>query len=58
MSALMVIGFWFLLQFISGVSTSTDADVGGVAYMAHIGGFLAGLFLAFFFKKGSVCPAA
>ncbi len=58
MSALMVIGFWFLLQFISGVSTSTDADVGGVAYMAHIGGFLAGLFLALFFKKGPIRPAA
>lgn len=51
MSALIVIGFWFLLQFISGVaSTSADADVGGVAYMAHIGGFVAGMIMAGFFK--------
>ncbi|KAF3361627.1 Uncharacterized protein PHSC3_001825 [Chlamydiales bacterium STE3] len=51
MSALLVIGFWFLLQFISGVSSaSADPDAGGVAYMAHIGGFLAGLFLAMLFR--------
>lgn len=48
--ALIVIGFWFFIQFISGVGTlgSSDAE-GGVAYMAHIGGFLAGLFMAFIF---------
>lgn len=53
MSALIVIGFWFVLQFISGVSSATDTtsgDVGGVAYMAHIGGFVAGLAIAFGIK--------
>lgn len=48
--ALVVIGFWFVLQFISGVGTlGSSASEGGVAYMAHIGGFLAGLFMAFLF---------
>ena len=45
MSALVVIGFWFFLQFISGVGSlaSTTNEEGGVAYFAHIGGFVAGL---------------
>lgn len=49
MPALLVIGFWFVLQFISGVAstTSTQGDVGGVAYFAHVGGFVAGLILGF-----------
>jgi membrane associated rhomboid family serine protease len=51
MSALVVIGFWFVLQFFSGVSSaaSTSESEGGVAYMAHIGGFIAGLAIAFLF---------
>lgn len=49
--ALLVIGFWFLLQFLGGFSsTATTADTGGVAYMAHVGGFLAGLGIAVLFK--------
>jgi membrane associated rhomboid family serine protease len=48
MPALLVIGFWFLLQFISNISGSASTgEEGGVAYMAHIGGFLAGLSIAF-----------
>lgn len=48
--ALIVIGFWFFLQFISGVGTlGSSGSEGGVAYMAHIGGFLAGLLMAFIF---------
>jgi membrane associated rhomboid family serine protease len=40
MPALVVIGFWIVLQVFSGVgSISTAADTGGVAYMAHVGGF-------------------
>lgn len=47
MPALIVIGFWFLLQFISGVgSAASTTEEGGVAYFAHIGGFVAGLFIA------------
>lgn len=51
MSALIVIGFWFAVQFFSGIaSASSNADVGGVAYMAHIGGFLMGLLITFVYK--------
>jgi membrane associated rhomboid family serine protease len=45
--ALLVIGLWFVLQLFSGIGSLFDtADSGGVAYMAHIGGFVAGLVLA------------
>jgi len=50
MPALMVIGLWIVLQFINGVGSITQsAETGGVAYMAHIGGFVAGLALTFLF---------
>jgi len=49
--ALMVIGFWIVLQFFSGIgSVGGAADTGGVAYMAHIGGFIAGFLLTFVFR--------
>jgi membrane associated rhomboid family serine protease len=48
MPALVVIGFWFVLQLFSGMGSIADASqTGGVAYMAHVGGFLAGLVLTF-----------
>ena len=50
MSALIVIGLWIVLQFFSGIGSITTADTGGVAYMAHIGGFAAGLLLTFLFR--------
>jgi len=50
-SALIVIGIWIVLQLFSGIgSISAAADTGGVAYMAHIGGFLAGVLLTFLFR--------
>ena len=49
--ALVVIGLWIVLQLFSGIgSITTAADTGGVAYMAHIGGFAAGLVLTFLFR--------
>jgi len=49
MSALVVIGFWILIQIFSQISvfTASSQTEGGVAYMAHIGGFVAGVILAF-----------
>ncbi len=44
--AVILLGLWFVLQLFSGVGSLgvTDAqDLGGVAYFAHIGGFVAGL---------------
>jgi len=50
MPALVVIGLWIVIQFISGIGSITQsAETGGVAYMAHIGGFVAGLVLTFLF---------
>ena len=50
--ALIVIGLWIVLQFFSGIgSIATTAQTGGVAYMAHIGGFLAGFVLTFLFRR-------
>jgi membrane associated rhomboid family serine protease len=49
--ALIVIGLWIVLQFFSGIgSIANTAQAGGVAYMAHIGGFLAGLVLTYLFR--------
>jgi membrane associated rhomboid family serine protease len=48
--ALIVLGMWIVTQMISGVGSiaSTSASAGGVAYMAHIGGFVAGAAAAVF----------
>ena len=50
MPAFVVLGLWIVFQLISGVGTiaytDESADVGGIAYMAHIGGFVAGLAMA------------
>ena len=51
MPALIVIGLWFVLQLFSGIgSIAAASDTGGVAYMAHIGGFIAGVVLAFILR--------
>ena len=53
-SALIVIGFWFILQLFSGVGSLANAtNTGGVAYMAHVGGFVAGFLLTFLFRGKS-----
>jgi len=49
--ALIVIGIWIVVQLFSGIgSIANTAQTGGVAYMAHIGGFLAGFVLTFLFR--------
>ena len=47
--ALYVLGFWFILQFINSFFSSSEG--GGVAYAAHIGGFITGVILILFFNK-------
>lgn len=51
--ALIVLAFWFLLQLFQGVaSLSTSVGhTGGVAFFAHIGGFIAGMLLVKLFEK-------
>jgi len=49
--ALMAIGIWIVLQFFSGIGSIANTEqTGGVAYMAHIGGFVAGFVLTFLFR--------
>ena len=46
--AVLILGIWFVLQLFSGVGSlgvSDAQDMGGVAYFAHIGGFVAGILL-------------
>ncbi len=47
--ALYVLGFWFILQFINSFLSSSSG--GGVAYAAHIGGFISGVILILFFNR-------
>ena len=51
--AFFFLGFWFLLQFLSGsISLAASGhDIGGIAWWAHIGGFLSGIVLVFIFRK-------
>lgn len=52
--ALIVIGLWFVLQLFSGIgSIASTSDTGGVAFMAHVGGFVAGLLLTFLLRGNS-----
>jgi rhomboid family protein len=46
--AIVMIGIWALLQFINGLGAiAVSTQTSGVAYWAHIGGFIAGLLIAF-----------
>lgn len=47
------IGLWFLMQFLSGIMTVGAPDTGGIAFWAHVGGFIAGLVIAGYFGKKS-----
>jgi membrane associated rhomboid family serine protease len=51
MPALMVLGLWIVLQIFSQVSTPAS-EATGVAYMAHIGGFIAGIVLIMVMAAG------
>jgi membrane associated rhomboid family serine protease len=44
--AIVVLGFWFVLQFFSGATALAAHVNGGVAYFAHVGGFLTGVVAA------------
>ncbi len=51
--AMLMLGLWILIQFVNGVGTIANTpETGGVAYLAHIGGFVAGLILAPLFAAG------
>jgi membrane associated rhomboid family serine protease len=48
--AWVMLGYWFLIQFVSGL-VSVGAEGGGVAFWAHIGGFVAGVVLIKLFAR-------
>jgi membrane associated rhomboid family serine protease len=48
--AVIFIGLWFLMNFLSGVSSLGSLNSGGVAWWAHVGGFLLGVLIAAFVK--------
>ena len=50
--AIIVLGLWIVLQLFNGVAALNMSSMGGVAYFAHIGGFVAGLILIFLFRAG------
>jgi len=55
--ALIVIGLWFVLQLFSSIgSIASTADTGGTAYMAHVGGFVAGVVLTLLFRGSTRAP--
>lgn len=51
-SALTLIAFWFGMQLLNGIASLSleNPDISGIAYMAHLGGFLVGLPIAVLFK--------
>jgi membrane associated rhomboid family serine protease len=51
--AWVFIGLWFLLQLFSGLASISDATSGGIAYSAHVGGFVTGLLLVRLFAQSA-----
>jgi membrane associated rhomboid family serine protease len=48
--AVLMIGFWFLIQLFSEVGALLQRQSGGIAYMAHVGGFVFGMGIARLFR--------
>jgi membrane associated rhomboid family serine protease len=59
LSAFILIGLWFVLQFFDGIASLTSQAqqaMGGVAYFAHVGGFVAGLVIALLLRPFQRIP--
>ena len=52
--AYVMLGYWALLQILSGLGSLRDVEKGGVAFFAHVGGFVAGLVLVRLFASEEV----
>ncbi len=48
--AILLVGVWFAIQLLSEVGSVSQVQTGGVAYMAHIGGFVFGLLISRLFE--------
>jgi membrane associated rhomboid family serine protease len=55
-AAVVFLGFWFIMQLFNGVASLgvQTAQTGGIAYWAHIGGFVFGVLVGFFFRAQAV----
>ena len=49
--AALLIGLWFLIQLFNGVGAVAEVQTGGVAYAAHVGGFIFGALTGRFFER-------
>ena len=54
--AWVMLGYWFLIQFVSGLA-AFGGDIGGVAFWAHVGGFVAGVVLVKLFARSESIAA-
>ena len=52
--AYVMLGYWAILQLLSGVAALSEIDKGGVAFFAHVGGFVAGVVLLRLFVSEDV----
>jgi membrane associated rhomboid family serine protease len=52
--AWVMLGYWALIQLVSGLGSLSEIEKGGVAFFAHVGGFLAGLVLIRLFASDEV----
>ncbi|HEY7471970.1 MAG TPA: rhomboid family intramembrane serine protease [Gemmatimonadota bacterium] len=58
MPAVAVIGLWIVLQFVNGIGAMAQTEeTGGVAYAAHVGGFIAGIVLVWIFRRREPYPS-
>jgi membrane associated rhomboid family serine protease len=55
--AYLMLGYWFALQFFSGVASLGMTDQGGVAFWAHVGGFILGALLVVGVRTNMRSPA-
>ena len=55
--AWVMLGYWFLIQALSVAATPASAGGGGVAFWAHIGGFVAGVALVLPFRRRDLVQA-
>ena len=55
--AIVVLGFWFLLQLVDGFASLGVAQSGGVAFFAHIGGFVLGVLVGLAARLSPIEPA-
>lgn len=55
--AFIILGYWFLLQFLAGITSVGTAATGGTAWWAHIGGFLLGMLITMFTLGGKRAAA-